>query len=280
MKKLVLVLAALLAVGLAAVPGAVARPDGATADPGVTSQSITIGATLPLSGPASLYARIGTGMRAYFSYINARRARDGKRGRLRPADRPQGLRRPLPGGPDRPADPARGGAGPRLRDARRARHREPAGGPRVHEPAQGPAAVRLHRPQRVRPALPAEPRGRSAGSRTTSRRASSSGATSARTCRTRGSRCCGRTTTTAVNSSQGFQNAAGAGRVVATETYPRGGGAAVIAGPTARASAPRAPTRSSSSPRRRRRSRRSSSPTASAGGPTSSSTRSARPTRT
>ena len=81
MKKLVLVLAALLAVALAAVPGAVARPDGAAADPGVSSRSITIGATLPLSGPASLYARIGTGMRAYFSYINARRARaDGKRG--------------------------------------------------------------------------------------------------------------------------------------------------------------------------------------------------------
>ncbi len=80
MKKLVLVLAAILAVALAAVPGAVARPDGAAADPGITSKSITIGATLPLSGPASLYARIGTGMRAYFSYINARRARDGKRG--------------------------------------------------------------------------------------------------------------------------------------------------------------------------------------------------------
>ena len=43
MKKFVLVLAALLAVGLAAVPGAVARPDGATADPGVTARSITIG---------------------------------------------------------------------------------------------------------------------------------------------------------------------------------------------------------------------------------------------
>jgi branched-chain amino acid transport system substrate-binding protein len=81
MKKLVLVLAAILAVALAAVPGAIARPDGATADPGITSRSITIGSTLPLSGgTVSLYARIGTGMRAYFSYINARRARDGKRG--------------------------------------------------------------------------------------------------------------------------------------------------------------------------------------------------------
>ena len=83
MTKLFLVLAALLAAAVAAVPSALARPDAvsaAAADPGITSRSVTIGATLPLSGPASLYARIGTGMRAYFSYINARRARDGKRG--------------------------------------------------------------------------------------------------------------------------------------------------------------------------------------------------------
>jgi branched-chain amino acid transport system substrate-binding protein len=82
MKKVVLVLAVLLAAALAAVPGAVARPDGAAADPGISSRSVTIGTTLPLSGgTVSLYARIGTGMRAYFSYINARRAKaDGKRG--------------------------------------------------------------------------------------------------------------------------------------------------------------------------------------------------------
>jgi branched-chain amino acid transport system substrate-binding protein len=80
MKKLPLVLAALVAATVAAVPGAPARPDAVEAVPGVSSRSITIGTTLPLSGPASLYARIGTGMRAYFSYINARRARDGKRG--------------------------------------------------------------------------------------------------------------------------------------------------------------------------------------------------------
>ena len=78
MKKLFLVLVASLAAALtAAIPGAFARPQ---ADPGVTSRTITIGTTLPLSGPASLYARIGTGMRTYFSYINARRARDGRRG--------------------------------------------------------------------------------------------------------------------------------------------------------------------------------------------------------
>ena len=32
----------------------------------------------------------------------------------------------------------------------------------------------------------------------------------------------------------GFQNSAGAGRVVATETYPRGGGSAAVRAPTAR----------------------------------------------
>ncbi len=78
MKKWFLVLAVITAAALtAAIPGALARPG---AEPGVTSRSVTIGTTLPLSGAASLYARIGTGMRAYFSYINARRARDGTRG--------------------------------------------------------------------------------------------------------------------------------------------------------------------------------------------------------
>ena len=39
-----------------------------------------IGGTFPLSGPASLYATIPAAMKAYFSYINARRGPDGKRG--------------------------------------------------------------------------------------------------------------------------------------------------------------------------------------------------------
>jgi branched-chain amino acid transport system substrate-binding protein len=78
MKRRFLVLAVIGAAALvAAIPGALARP---AADPGITARSVTLGTTLPLSGSASLYARIGTGMRAYFSYINARRARDGKRG--------------------------------------------------------------------------------------------------------------------------------------------------------------------------------------------------------
>jgi branched-chain amino acid transport system substrate-binding protein len=79
MKKWFLV-AALVAVtaSLATIPGALARP---AAEPGLTGKSIKIGTTLPLSGPASLYARIGTGMRTYLSYINARKsAVDHKRG--------------------------------------------------------------------------------------------------------------------------------------------------------------------------------------------------------
>jgi branched-chain amino acid transport system substrate-binding protein len=64
------------AVGLVAalaftVPGAFG---GAAATPGVTAKSITIGGTFPLTGPAASYAPIPLGMKAYFSYVNARRA--------------------------------------------------------------------------------------------------------------------------------------------------------------------------------------------------------------
>jgi branched-chain amino acid transport system substrate-binding protein len=59
------------------VPGAFG---GAAQTPGVTGKSITIGGTFPLTGPAAAYAPIPLGMKAYFSYINARRGDDGKRG--------------------------------------------------------------------------------------------------------------------------------------------------------------------------------------------------------
>ena len=48
--------------------------------PGVTAKKITIGGTFPLTGPVAGYAPIATGIRAYFSYINARKGPDGKRG--------------------------------------------------------------------------------------------------------------------------------------------------------------------------------------------------------
>jgi branched-chain amino acid transport system substrate-binding protein len=53
---------------------------GAQADPGITKRSIVIGGTFPLSGPASSYAPIPVGMKAYFSYANATKGSDGKRG--------------------------------------------------------------------------------------------------------------------------------------------------------------------------------------------------------
>src|SRR3954453_17355411 len=78
MKRFILVLGLVAMVAtLAVIPGAFGRSQ---AD-GINSRTITIGSTLPLSGPASLDARIGTGMKAYFSYINGRKsAVDKKRG--------------------------------------------------------------------------------------------------------------------------------------------------------------------------------------------------------
>jgi len=76
-------LAAVLAVLAVSIPGAFGRTleaSAPTATPGVTSSTITIGGTFPLSGPASLYAPIPRGMEAYFNWINTRKGPDGKIG--------------------------------------------------------------------------------------------------------------------------------------------------------------------------------------------------------
>jgi branched-chain amino acid transport system substrate-binding protein len=81
--RALIALAAVLAALAVCIPGAFARVDsrGApSATPGVTKSSITIGATFPLSGPASLYAPIPRGMEAYFNYVNNRKGADGKVG--------------------------------------------------------------------------------------------------------------------------------------------------------------------------------------------------------
>ena len=72
---MVIVLALVAALGITA-----STASTATTETGVTATSIKIGGTFPLSGPASLYATIPVAMKAYFSYINARRGPDGKRG--------------------------------------------------------------------------------------------------------------------------------------------------------------------------------------------------------
>jgi len=63
---LVLALVAALAVAL---PTAFA---GAAADPGISSSTILIGGTSPLTGPAASYGSVARGAKAYFDYVNAR----------------------------------------------------------------------------------------------------------------------------------------------------------------------------------------------------------------
>src|SRR5256885_2673710 len=81
--RALIALAAVLAALAVSIPGAFGRTLGAaapTATPGVTSSTITIGGTFPLSGPASLYAPIPRGMEAYFNWINTRKGPDWKKG--------------------------------------------------------------------------------------------------------------------------------------------------------------------------------------------------------
>jgi branched-chain amino acid transport system substrate-binding protein len=67
------VAASALAVGL---PGAFA---GGTADPGVSSGTILIGGTTPLSGSAQAFAAVAKGANAYFRYVNSRGGVHGRR---------------------------------------------------------------------------------------------------------------------------------------------------------------------------------------------------------
>ena len=71
----------LLATALVAVLGVTASSaTSASSETGITARTITIGGTHPLTGVASPYATISTAMKAYFSYINARRGPDRRRG--------------------------------------------------------------------------------------------------------------------------------------------------------------------------------------------------------
>src|SRR4026209_1557470 len=52
-----------------AAPFAIA---GSSADPGVTSTTILLGGTSPLTGPAASYASVARGAKAYFDSVNAK----------------------------------------------------------------------------------------------------------------------------------------------------------------------------------------------------------------
>src|SRR3954465_9595680 len=57
-------IAAIAAIAVSAAGGAVRT------DPGVTANSINIGGTFPITGPASLYKTIPAAEKAYFDYVN------------------------------------------------------------------------------------------------------------------------------------------------------------------------------------------------------------------
>jgi branched-chain amino acid transport system substrate-binding protein len=61
---------------IAAAAVAVAAP---AATPGVTPNTITIGGTIPISGPAAAYGSVGRGADAYFKYVNSRGGVFGRR---------------------------------------------------------------------------------------------------------------------------------------------------------------------------------------------------------
>jgi branched-chain amino acid transport system substrate-binding protein len=83
MKKALFLLATIglvAAISLQSALGATRASESAAAVPGITKNSITIGGTFPLTGPASLYAPIPKGMDAYFNWANQRKGADGKLG--------------------------------------------------------------------------------------------------------------------------------------------------------------------------------------------------------
>jgi branched-chain amino acid transport system substrate-binding protein len=78
MRRVVLIgIVALALIGLA-IP--VTGTGASASTPGVTPKLVTIGGTYPLTGPASAYAPIPAAMKAYFSYVNARKGAGGRRG--------------------------------------------------------------------------------------------------------------------------------------------------------------------------------------------------------
>jgi ABC-type branched-subunit amino acid transport system substrate-binding protein len=74
-RKLGAVVAVLAVAGIAVTAAAGAH----RADPGITSSSIKIGGTFPLTGPASLYKTIPAAEKAYYDYVNAHGGVNGRK---------------------------------------------------------------------------------------------------------------------------------------------------------------------------------------------------------
>ena len=65
--------------GLAAALVLATSAAAAVADPGVTSSSILIGGTVPLSGEAAAFGAVGPGAKAYFDYVNSKGGVNGRK---------------------------------------------------------------------------------------------------------------------------------------------------------------------------------------------------------
>jgi ABC-type branched-subunit amino acid transport system substrate-binding protein len=65
---------AALALGAVIVPVAIAG-----GQPGITATTITIGGTVPITGPAALFGPVGRGAAAYFAYVNAHGGVNGRK---------------------------------------------------------------------------------------------------------------------------------------------------------------------------------------------------------
>lgn len=69
-------LAGAAALALLGVAGAGASPG---ADPGVTSTSVLLGGTVPLTGEAAAFGAVGPGAKAYFDYVNGKGGVNGRK---------------------------------------------------------------------------------------------------------------------------------------------------------------------------------------------------------
>ena len=78
-RKIPFALSALVLTLAVGVTAAFAGTTRASTDPGVTSTSILLGTTSPLSGVASAYASVARGADAYFKYVNARGGVNGRK---------------------------------------------------------------------------------------------------------------------------------------------------------------------------------------------------------
>ena len=124
------------AVGLALGVTVLSAPAGAESTPGVTSSSIAIGATVPLTGPAAPgYDEIAPAMNAVFDYVNAHGGVYGRKIHYTYLD--DGYNPTNTAQFDAQARPT----GQHLRRRRVAGNAHPVGRPTLPQRAEGPTAV-------------------------------------------------------------------------------------------------------------------------------------------